>query len=778
MGLLCRELDWSHTLLGPLECWPAALRAAASLVLAAPQPMLLLWGPQLVQFYNDGFRALLGARHPATLGRRACEGWPQLWKFSLPIYRSVLEEGESFVRDEQPLALERDGSRQQAFFNLAYSAVRDELGEVVGILLCAQDVTAARRAREETDLQRRRLHAALELLPVGVWIADDQGQILYANPSTRAVWGGPAPLLDDPQQYQQVYRGWWPDGRPLADGEWGLARAVQRGESSGPEVVHIAAFDGTRRVLENYGTPILDRHGQVAGAVAVSRDITAAHRAEVALRQSEEKYRSLFESLDDGFAILQMLYDVHGAPVDYRFLEVNASFARHTGLEGVRGRRIRELWPNLDPFWPQTYGRVAESGEPVRFTHHSDLVGRWFEVYAFRVGAAEQRQVAALFADITERREAEAAQEQAARRKDEFLAMLGHELRNPLAAISNTLWLLQRRVEEPFARHYLEIIERQSRLLRGMVDDLLDVSRITRGLVQIRHEPVELGAVVRRALEGVQGLMSSLHHQLLIDLPQQPLHVSGDAVRLEQVLNNLLTNAAKYTDPGGQIEVTLAAAGAWIELGVRDNGIGMSDEVLARAFELFAQAERGLDRAQGGLGIGLTVVRRLVELHGGSVHGESAGLGRGAFFLVRLPRLQRVPEAAPAPSVEPGIHAPRKVLVVDDSVEIATTLAHVLEQAGHTVSIAHQGERALGLAQNECPEVVLLDIGLPGLSGYEVAARLRGHPATRDALLVALTGYGQAADRVRALQAGFDAHFVKPVDIDALEAFVARTRRA
>jgi signal transduction histidine kinase len=376
---------------------------------------------------------------------------------------------------------------------------------------------------------------------------------------------------------------------------------------------------------------------------------------------------------------------------------------------------------------------------------------------------------------ILQREQTEAALRQADRRKDEFLAMLAHELRGPLGAVVNAVHLLDRRIDEPGVRRYIDILHRQSTTLRGLVDDLLDVSRITSGLIELKKERLDLARIIERALEGVQGLMEARHHHLHITLPQQAVEVMGDAVRLEQIMVNLLTNAAKYTDDGGSIVLMLQTEAGHAQLHLCDNGIGMTVEVRERIFELFGQAERGLARSQGGLGIGLTITKNLVEQHSGRIEVTSAGLGRGSEFVVTLPL---APAVEPVPKREvmtPTVLSGTKrkcVLVVDDNVDIAESLAMLLEDSGHRVVMAHDGPGALRIAEIEDPEVILLDIGLPGMDGYEVARRLRADPRMRGKTPAALTGYGQSHDRARALEAGFDQHFTKPVDIAELETFV------
>lgn len=360
------------------------------------------------------------------------------------------------------------------------------------------------------------------------------------------------------------------------------------------------------------------------------------------------------------------------------------------------------------------------------------------------------------------------------RRKDEFLAMLSHELRNPLGAISNTIMLLEQDCNDdkrPDNRRYLDILNRQTGILQGLVNDLLDVSRITRGLVEIKQERIDLVQVTTDALEIVQTQMDENGHKLSLSLPEQPVPVLGDSVRLEQILLNLLTNAAKYTDPGGKVLLTLECKQQTVELRVKDTGIGMTPEVLEHVFDLFRQAERGLDRSKGGLGIGLTIVQRLVKLHGGQVEAYSDGLDKGAEFVVTLPLASgAATDKPPVPKAAKKPVCGKRVLVVEDDQDVAETLAVLLEISGHQVALVHNGSDALEKIKVFQPEVMLLDIGLPGMDGYEVAKHLRRQ--LPDTPMAALTGYGLAADKKRAKAAGFNIHFVKPVDIGALRTFV------
>jgi signal transduction histidine kinase/ActR/RegA family two-component response regulator len=359
------------------------------------------------------------------------------------------------------------------------------------------------------------------------------------------------------------------------------------------------------------------------------------------------------------------------------------------------------------------------------------------------------------------------------RRKDEFLAMLSHELRNPLAPIANAVQMLrlQREGENDLERQARGIIERQVGQLKLLVDDLLEVSRVTTGRIQLHRERTAVAILVEGAVETARPLIVQRRHELTVSQPAQLLWLYADAARLEQVMVNLLTNAAKYTEEGGHIWLTVEQDGDAAVLRVRDTGIGMAPELLPRIFDLFTQAERSLDRSEGGLGIGLCLVQRLVELHGGTVEAYSV-LGKGSEFVVRLPLTSLPPLPAPATAtVLPS--ASLRVLVVDDNVDAADSLAMLLRASRHDVRTAHDGPTALEVALDYRPDVVLLDIGLPGLNGFEVAKRVHQQPTIENIVLVAMTGYGLESDRQRSQEAGFDYHLVKPVDFGELQKVLA-----
>ncbi len=368
--------------------------------------------------------------------------------------------------------------------------------------------------------------------------------------------------------------------------------------------------------------------------------------------------------------------------------------------------------------------------------------------------------------------EAEHELRQADRRKDEFLAMLAHELRNPLAPIRTSTDLLPRIIPPGNEKvdSTLGIVKRQVAQLSRLVDDLLDVSRITRGRIELQREVLDLASVVAQALESVEPLMTQKEHVVLRQAHLPALYVLGDRARLVQCVSNILTNSAKYTDPRGEIQVSLHKQSDSAVLLVQDNGIGMSPDLLPRVFDLFVQSERSLDRAQGGLGIGLSVVRQLVQMHGGEVNAHSLGVGQGSTLEIRLP-LVAAP-ISPTPSEAPRTTTRKRILIVDDNRDAADSLALLLQIHGHEVRTAYGGQEALEIAATYMADFILLDIGLPSLNGYEVARRLRRTGIV--AHLVALTGYGQPEDVQRAREAGFDAHMVKPVDVESvLEALEA-----
>ena len=429
-------------------------------------------------------------------------------------------------------------------------------------------------------------------------------------------------------------------------------------------------------------------------------------------------------------------------------------------------------------------GDRVDHYETVRRRKDGTLVDISLTVSPIRDGTGRVIGASKIARDITDRKEAAARVERARqeaeaanRAKDEFLAMLGHELRNPLSAVRNATAAA---ILDPANRdRALEIARRQTDQLTRIVDDLLDVARITRGRVPLRKERVSLAEILQRSVDGARALMDEHGQSLMLLPPREPVHLEADPGRLEQAISNLLTNAAKYSDAGGTVTVTAETDGADAVIAVRDQGIGISPETLPTVFELFSQGQRSLDRGRGGLGIGLTLVRRIVELHGGRVEARSGGAGKGAEFVIRLPALPGVLGGvvkAPEPAA-PGLRRegnPSRVLLVEDNPDAAESLMMILELLGHHVRVVYDGRAALEAARANRPDVMLIDIGLPGMNGYELAQAIRRDATLAQINLVALTGYGRSEDKAHALAAGFDYHLVKPVDLQALGDLVAR----
>jgi PAS domain S-box-containing protein len=542
-----------------------------------------------------------------------------------------------------------------------------------------------------------------------------------------------------------------------------------------------AAAERLRGALTN--VTLLNRPTSVRTLVS---SVQAALRGRKRQYQARDQMRMLRETEETVRTREQQLHTLAENSPDilsrfdrnFRHVFVNQAATRNTGLgrDALIGRTNRELGmpPDLCDVFERTLKQVFETGEPqtVEFSfpgpagalHYTSSVVPEFGAD----GAVES--VLSVSRDVTERKNAEDALRLADRRKDEFLAMLAHELRNPLAPIRSASELLGRVTQaDPKAEAIVGIIKRQVAHLTRLVDDLLDVSRITQGRIELQRAPVELLGVIAQALESVDPLVREKGHRIERAVCEEALYVNGDGARLVQCLVNLLTNAAKYTDAGGTIRVALRRGDAQAIVTVSDTGMGITRELLPQIFELFVQSERSLDRAQGGLGIGLSVVKRLIEMHGGSVAARSPGAGQGSSFEMRLP-LIAAPREIHMEEQELSA-AGRRILIVDDNSDAADSLALLLRLNGHNTQSVYAPEDALNRTLQFRPQIVLLDIGLPGIDGYEVARRIRARDGA--VKLIALTGYGQRDDIERARAAGFDAHLIKPVDLVALDRLLA-----
>ena len=647
----------------------------------------------------------------------------------------------------------------------------------------AFDSQVERRRAELALVQTQaRLESIIEAAELGVWTWEVDADRVDADVRMAELFGVPfdargrAPL----SSYLAAIH---PDDVGATQAQIDLAVANKGGYAS---TYRVRRPDGGWRWVIARGH--VEQHGAVHELRGVVIDATRQLEAEQELAATEERYRTVFDSIDEGLCVIEMLYDAHGKPCDYRFIEANPAFIKHTGLVDAVGKTIRQLAPGHEQHWFDIYGQVAETGEAVRFENEARALGRWYDVYAARLGGHGQRRVAVLFNDITARRQSEEALRQMAhdlaeanRRKTEFLATLAHELRNPLAPIRSGLQFIRRAPADAqgtaaVARVH-DIMERQLGHLVNLVDDLLDVARITRGQIALRRERVDLAAVLSAAVESSLPLIEAARHGFDVRLPNEPLTLDADPTRLTQVVSNLLNNAARYTPKGGRIVLAAERDGDQAVVAVSDNGIGIAPEALEQVFGMFTQVGQTQQPGSGGLGIGLSLVRSLVELHGGTVRAESAGTNAGSVFTVRLPLAPALPGAAPSSASgaapEPAARAGLRVLVVDDNRDAAETLAALLGLLGHSAPVANDGHQALRMLDSLNPQAVFLDLGMPGMSGYEVAQKIRAQRRYDGILLVALTGWGGEADRAKTAAAGFDRHLTKPATVEAIEAVLA-----
>jgi len=530
------------------------------------------------------------------------------------------------------------------------------------------------------------------------------------------------------------------------------------------------------RALEGGADSYLAEPMEAEELVASVMALLRLRHMEQALRESEQRFRQLAENIADVFWITD--------PASQKILYVSPAYRALWGRSSGDLQQDPSQWiaaihaddrerVKLALREMESRGRYDEEYRIVR----PDGSLRWVRDRGFPIEgrAGEIYRIARISQDVSDRKLSEHRLREADRHKDEFLAMLAHELRNPLAPIRNAVHIMRSiRSDNPQLNIAQDMVARQVRHLSRLVDDLLDVSRMTQGKVTLEKQPIEIRAVIAEAVETVRPLIDERHQRLSVLLPDEQLWVDADAVRMAQIVGNLLNNAAKYTPEGGSIWVSAERADVELIIRVRDDGIGIAAEVLPQVFHLFTQAERSLDRAQGGLGIGLSLVKSLVEMHGGRAQAFSAGLGKGSEFVIRLPLLIEPQQAQPKElDAARNVPVARRVLIVDDNEDSAQSMALLLGLEGHQVEVASEGSAAIELACKLHPEVVLLDIGLPGMDGYELARELRSSARVDHALFIALTGYGQADDRERSRQAGFHHHLVKPADLDDLTALIA-----
>jgi PAS domain S-box-containing protein len=719
-----------------------------------------------VTYMNPGARRLIGLDAEAEVGSLhftdyVPESWQAFFRDTMlpTLHRQGYWEGEMQLRNLKTGALP-DVSRHSFL-------VRDpQTGDPWCYGTVTRDMTALKRTAEALRLSEEKLRLAQRVAEIGTFDVDLKTGLDTWTPELEAMYGLP------PGGFAGTQGAWFdlihPEDRAAV-----LGLVEQSFQTAAPTAGEwrVRWPDGSEHWIAGRWRTLTDAADRPVRMIGVNFDVTERKRVEDDLRQSEMRYRMLHENLRDAF--VQVAMDGH-------ILECNELYCRMLGYTSAELRRLtyRDLTPARwhrfeegivrEQILPRGYSEVYEKeyvrrdGTPVPVELRTILA---------RDAAGRPVSMWAIVRDIAARKESEAALREADRRKDAFIAILAHELRNPLVPIRNAVAILNLAGSpNPTEQTARDMIDRQVRHLVRLVDDLLDVGRINRGVLQLRREPVALAALVGQVLESARPQIEQAGHRLTAALPDAPILLDADPVRLAQVFHNLLDNACKYSERGGTIRFCAERVGAQVMVRIADRGIGIAPEDLPRLFELFVQAGRACGQAPAGLGIGLALCRELVELHGGTIEAHSAGPGQGSEFCVLLPALSAVPEAqADAPAARPsGPADPVRVLVVDDNVDSAESLAFLLRESGYAVTTAHDGLAGVAAAGRERPQIVLLDLGMPKLDGYGACRRIREQPWGQAMRIIALTGWGQADDRRPTQEAGFDLHLVKPIELSVL----------
>jgi len=745
-------------------------RLLASIVATSDDAIISKALDGTIQSWNAAAERLFGYKAAEAIGRHISLVIPPERIAEEDHIISRLKAGER-VDHFDTERVRKDGRR--VWVSLTISPLHDEDGQVIGASKIARDVTKLRQveAREreliaDTDAANAKFRAFFDQGAVFAGLVDLQGQLIEVN--RRALEG--CGYTREQAVGKTFWEGpWWTPSSDLVKRVQAAYVQAAAGQQFRAELPYFVA-DGSERVADITLLPIKDDAGRVLFVAPTGVDITDRKRAE----SDRQKFVTLVETSTDFIAMC----DLYGMP-----FYVNRAGLEMVGLDSLE-QASRTPVPEF--FFPEDQSRILNEFFPsvlkqghgeidIRFRNFKTGVARWmaYKVLAITDGGGQPIAFATVSQDVTQRRQLEdnlrklaADLSEADRRKDEFLATLAHELRNPLAPIRNALQLLAVSSDPQEATQARTLMERQLEQLVRLVDDLLDVSRISRGRLELRRQQVPLAKVIESAVETSRPLIERMNHRLSVSLPSETILVDADLVRLAQVFGNLLNNSAKYMDRGGQIWLTAVRQGEEVVITVKDEGIGIAADQLAKIFDMFSQVDNSLERSQGGLGIGLTLVKSLVEMHDGEIEARSAGPGNGAEFVVRLPLA--VPLAATAPASGNGDAAAPKskhrILIVDDNRDGADSLALLLRFMGNETRTAYDGQEGVEAAADFRPAVVLLDIGLPRLNGYDACRHIRSQPWGQNLIVIAVTGWGQDEDRRLTREAGFDHHLVKPVN--------------
>jgi signal transduction histidine kinase/ActR/RegA family two-component response regulator len=783
MGERIRAYPWRHTALGEPQFWPQGLRTAVRVLLTTQHPMFIFWGHEHICLYNDPYSRSLGPeKHPSILGASGRESWQEIWPVIGPQIEQVMRGEGATWHENQLVPIIRHGELRDVYWPYSYGPIDEpEFPHGVGgVLVICTETTEQVLAERRLSAERERFVQLFDQAPTFLALLRGPDHVIeLANPGYlrlvghRSVVGRKvADALPDAveQGYlallDEVYR----TGKPFS--AYGAKYAVQ--------VLPEGPID--ERYVDFVYQPITDRDGSVCGVLVQGVDVTSRAAADRALALNHARLDYATRLSGVGFWYCDLPFDElewDERVKDHFFfapaarIAIDDFYARihqedRTATRDAIDSSIRNRTP-----YDIVYRTVHPTTGAVKWIralggadYASDGTPKHFDGVTVDVSAQEldQQRLSMLNEQLREQD----------RRKDEFLATLAHELRNPLAPIRTGLHVLRAGGSPEQQTKIGEMMERQLGHLVRMVDDLLDISRVTLGKIALKKEHVDFRTVLHGALETTRPLVEAAAHELAVRLPPDPLPLEVDPTRIAQVIANLVNNSAKYTPRGGRIQITAEAAAGMLIVRVSDSGLGIPADMLPKVFDIFTQVERSIESSHGGLGIGLALVRKLVEMHGGTVEAESPGEQRGSTFTVRLPldaRGNNFPAHLHEVTAEHSLSL--RILIVDDNLDAAESLAMCLELEGHRTRSARDGESALALALEFQPQAAILDIGLPGMNGYELARCLKGQANSGPPpLLVAVTGWGTEEDRRRAQEAGFDLHLVKPIDPERLSRLI------